>query len=42
MSRKGNYWGNSVDKSIFKSLKTEWVFKNKYLRKIDVEMSLFK
>tara|TARA_R110001599_G_scaffold56053_1_gene155149 strand:- start:417 stop:1283 length:867 start_codon:yes stop_codon:yes gene_type:complete len=42
MSRKGNCWDNAVAESFFKSLKTEWVYKNEYLRKTDAEMSIFK
>jgi transposase InsO family protein len=41
MSRKGNCWDNAVAESFFKSLKTEWVYKNEYLRKTDAEMSIF-
>jgi transposase InsO family protein len=41
MSRKGNCWDNAVTESFFKSLKTEWVYKNEYLRKTDAEMSIF-
>lgn len=29
MSRKGNCWDNAVAESFFKSLKTEWVYKQK-------------
>lgn len=42
MSRKGNCWDNAVAESFFKSLKTEWVYKNEYLRKNDAEISIFK
>lgn len=42
MSRKGNCWDNAVAESFFKSLKTEWVYKNEYLRKTDAEISIFK
>lgn len=42
MSRKGNCRDNAVAESFFKSLKTEWVYKNEYLRKIDAEISIFK
>ncbi|MBL4653418.1 MAG: IS3 family transposase, partial [Flavobacteriales bacterium] len=42
MSRKGNCWDNAVAESFFKSLKTEWVYKNEYIRKTDAETSIFK
>jgi putative transposase len=41
MSRKGNCWDNAVAESFFKSLKTEWIYKNEYLRKTDAEISIF-
>lgn len=36
MSRKRNCWDNAVAESFFKSLKTEWIYKN------DAELSIFK
>ena len=41
MSRKGNCWDNAVSESFFKSLKTEWVYKKKYHRYSDAEISIF-
>ncbi|MGB5944230.1 MAG: IS3 family transposase [Leeuwenhoekiella sp.] len=42
MSRKGNCWDNAVAESFFKSLKTEWVYKNNYNHFSDAELSIFK
>lgn len=42
MSRKGNCWDNAVAESFFKSLKTEWVYKNKYNNFNEAEISIFK
>jgi len=42
MSRKGNCWDNAVAESFFKSLKTEWVYKNQYKHFSDAETSIFK
>lgn len=42
MSRKGNCWDNAVAESFFKSLKTEWVYKNNYSHFSDAELSIFK
>jgi len=41
MSRKGNCWDNAVAESFFKSLKTEWVYKNHYNMYSDAEISIF-
>lgn len=41
MSRKGNCWDNAVAESFFKSLKIEWVYKNKYLTRKDATLSIF-
>jgi len=42
MSRKGNCWDNAVAESFFKSLKTEWVYKNEYKHFSEAEISIFK
>jgi len=42
MSRKGNCWDNAVAESFFKSLKTEWVYKNNYSHFSEAELSIFK
>lgn len=42
MSRKGNCWDNAVAESFFKSLKTEWIYKNHYDQYSDAEASIFK
>ena len=41
MSRKGNCWDNAVAESFFKSLKVEWVYKNKYKSRSDAQLSVF-
>ena len=41
MSRKGNCWDNAVAESFFKSLKVEWVYKNKYKSRRDAQLSVF-
>ena len=41
MSRKGNCWDNAVAESFFKSLKVEWVYKHKYNRRSEAELSIF-
>jgi putative transposase len=41
MSRKGNCWDNAVAESFFKSIKTEWVYKNHYNMYSDAEISIF-
>ena len=41
MSRKGNCWDNAVAESFFKSLKTEWVYKQKYNYRSQAEFSIF-
>ena len=41
MSRKGNCWDNAVAESFFKSLKVEWVYKHKYIKRSEAELSVF-
>lgn len=41
MSRKGNCWDNAVAESFFKSLKTEWVYHQKYLTIQQAALSIF-
>jgi len=41
MSRKGNCWDNAVAESFFKSLKTEWIYKNHYDQYSEAETSIF-
>jgi putative transposase len=41
MSRKGNCWDNAVAESFFKTLKTECVYKEKYLSTSEAEISIF-
>jgi len=41
MSRKGNCWDNAVAESFFKSLKTEWVYHQKYLNPQQAALSVF-
>jgi len=41
MSRKGNCWDNAVAESFFKSLKVEWVYKHKYSKRSEAELSVF-
>ena len=36
------YWDNAVAESFFKSLKTEWIYKNHYDVYSDAEISIFK
>ncbi len=42
MSRKGNCWDNAVAESFFKSLKVEWVYKQKFNDHYQAEVSIFK
>jgi putative transposase len=41
MSRKGNCWDNAVAESFFKTLKTEWVYHQKYLSVQQAALSIF-
>lgn len=41
MSRKGNCWDNAVAESFFKTLKTEWVYRNKYTSRKQARISVF-
>ena len=41
MSRKGNCWDNAVAESFFKTLKTEWVYRNKYVSRKQASTSIF-
>jgi transposase InsO family protein len=41
MSRKGDCWDNAVAESFFKTLKTEWVYTNKYATKKQATVSVF-
>lgn len=42
MSRKGNCWDNAVAESFFKSLKVEWVYKQKFNDHYQAELAIFK
>ena len=41
MSRKGNCWDNAVAESFFKSIKTELIYKNKYLSRSKADIDIF-
>ena len=41
MSRKGDCWDNAVAESFFKTLKTEWIYRNKYATKKQATISVF-
>ena len=41
MSRKGDCWDNAVAESFFKTLKTELVYKERYQRRSQAELSIF-
>lgn len=41
MSRKGDCWDNAVAESFFKTLKTEWIYRNKYASKKQARVSVF-
>lgn len=41
MSRKGDCWDNAVAESFFKTLKTEWIYRNKYATKRQATISVF-
>ncbi len=41
MSRKADCWDNAVAESFFKTLKTEWIYRNKYATKKHARVSVF-
>lgn len=41
MSRKGNCWDNAVAESFFKSLKTELIYRNRYISRSHAEIDVF-
>lgn len=41
MSRKGDCWDNAVAESFFKTLKTEWVYKQKFQLRSHAKLSIF-
>lgn len=41
MSRKGDCWDNAVAESFFKTLKTEWIYRNKYTTRKHATVSVF-
>ncbi len=41
MSRKGDCWDNAVAESFFKTLKTEWIYRNKYASRKLATISVF-
>ena len=41
MSRKGNCWDNAVAESFFKTIKTELVYRNRYMDKNHAALSIF-
>lgn len=41
MGRKGNCWDNAVAESFFKTLKTEWVYKQRYQHRNQAQLSIF-
>ena len=41
MSRKGDCWDNAVAESFFKTIKTEWIYRHKYARRKQAELSVF-
>ncbi|WP_409450847.1 IS3 family transposase [Epilithonimonas sp.] len=40
MSRRGNCWDNAVAESFFKSLKTELIYGNKFIKKEKMELEI--
>lgn len=42
MSRKGNCWDNSIAESFFKTLKTELVYRTKFITKEQARLEIFK
>ena len=41
MSRKANCWDNAVAESFFKTLKVEWVYRNRFETKAQAKISIF-
>ena len=41
MSRKGNCWDNACAESFFKSIKTEWIYRFKYINRKSAALSIF-
>ena len=41
MSRKGNCWDNACAESFFKSIKTEWIYRFKYINRRIAAISIF-
>jgi transposase InsO family protein len=41
MSRRGDCWDNAVAESFFKTIKTEWIYRNKYATKKQATVSVF-
>ena len=41
MSRKGNSWDNACAESFFKSIKTEWIYRFKYINRRIAAISIF-
>jgi transposase InsO family protein len=41
MSRKGNCWDNACAESFFKSIKTEWIYRFKYINIKSAALSIF-
>lgn len=41
MSRKGDCWDNAVAESFFKTLKTEWIYRKKYVTRKQATVSIF-
>jgi len=41
MSRKGDCWDNAVAESFFKTIKTEWIYRQKYNTRKQAEISVF-
>jgi putative transposase len=41
MSRKGNCWDNAVAESFFKSLKSEFIYRNKLIYKEQMKLKIF-
>ena len=41
MSRKGNCWDNAVAESFFKTIKTELVYRNRYMDREQAAISIF-
>jgi putative transposase len=41
MSKKGNYWGNTVAQSFFNAFKAECVYQNKFINKEQAALVIF-